>query len=99
MANQSETKQAYEAKVKAQLDKLNAQIDEMKAKAQQAKSDAQVNYHNKIEELSSKRDAVKTKFQELQNSGEEAWEDLKGGFDKAWGDLQSAFDSAVSKFK
>ncbi|NEP82826.1 MAG: hypothetical protein F6K39_34600 [Okeania sp. SIO3B3] len=99
MTNQPETKQAYEAKTKAQIDKLNAQIDELKAKAKQAQADAAINYHEKIEELSTKRDAVKNKFQELQNSSEQAWEDVKVGFESAWNDLHGAFDSAISKFK
>ncbi|NET16504.1 MAG: hypothetical protein F6K08_28625 [Okeania sp. SIO1H6] len=99
MTNKPETKQAYEAKTKAQIDKLNAQIDEMKAKAKQAKADVAINYYKKIEELSTKRDAVKVKFQELQNSSEQAWKDVKVGFEKAWDDLHGAFNSAVSKFK
>ena len=99
MTNQPETKQAYEAKIKAQLDKLNAQIDELKAKARQAKADAEIDYHSQIEELSSKRDGVQAKFEELQKSTEKAWGDVKVGFEKAWNDLHIAFDSAVSKFK
>ncbi|MGB3510857.1 MAG: hypothetical protein WBA93_16820 [Microcoleaceae cyanobacterium] len=99
MTNQPETKQAYEAKIKAQLDKLNAQIDEMKAKARQAKADVAIDYHSQIEVLSSKRDRVQGKFEELQKSTEKAWGDMKVGFEKAWNDLQSGFESAVSKFK
>lgn len=99
MTNQPETKQVYEAKIKAQLDKLNAQIDELKAKARQAKADVEIDYHSKIEELSGKRDATQVKFEELQKSSEKAWDEVKVGFENAWNELHSAFESAVSKFK
>lgn len=41
MANLTETKEVYSAKVEAKLEKLNAQIDELKAKASQKKQSFQ----------------------------------------------------------
>lgn len=99
MTMPADTKQAYEAKVKAQLDKFNAQIDEMKAKAAQAKADAAIDYHSQIEELCTQRDTVQVKLQEMQKSSEAAWSEMQVGFEKAWTQLQSSFEKATAKFK
>ncbi|MGF1675411.1 MAG: RAQPRD family integrative conjugative element protein [Rivularia sp. (in: cyanobacteria)] len=93
-----ETKQAYQEQVKAQLDKLNAQIDQMKAQAAEAKADAEIDYHSMVEDLSSKRDAVQEKLEEIGKASEDAWLDLKIGFETAWNDLNQAFQSAMDKF-
>jgi len=37
--------------------------------------------------------------QELQASGDEAWEDLKAGAKNAWDEVKSAFHDAATKFK
>ncbi|MGB3639162.1 MAG: hypothetical protein WBA39_16540 [Rivularia sp. (in: cyanobacteria)] len=94
-----ETKQAYEAKVKAQLDKLNAQIAQMKAKAAEANADAEIEYNKTIEDLSDKRDAAQVKLNEIGKASEDAWQDLKVGFESAWNDLNIAFKSAMDKFQ
>ncbi len=95
----TERKQAYEAKVKAQLDKLNAQIEELKAKAEQAKAETAVTYHSSLEEVYAKRDAAQHKLEELQQAGEDAWLDIQIGFEKAWNDLSQAFSDAGKKFQ
>jgi len=94
-----ETKQAYEAKVKAQLDNLNAQIDQMKAKAAEANADAAIEYNKMIEDLTSKRNTAQAQLDEIGKASEDAWEDLKVGFESAWNDLNVAFKSAMDKFK
>ncbi|MEM9769155.1 MAG: hypothetical protein AAF892_14930, partial [Cyanobacteria bacterium P01_D01_bin.71] len=63
----------YEAKVKAELDRLNARIDEFKAKASQAKADAEINYYSVLEELTTQRDALLAKWGEMNSAGEAAW--------------------------
>lgn len=99
MAIDADTKQAYQKKAKAQLDKLNAQIDELKAKSKQAKADAEIQYQEKLTELYTKRDNTQAKFQKLQQSSAEAWTEMQKGFESAWIELNSAWESAISKFK
>ena len=94
-----ETKQAYEAKVKAQLSQLNAQIEQMKAKAAEANADAAIEYNKAIEDLTSKRNEAQVKLDEIAKASEDAWEDLKVGFESAWNDLNVAFKSAMNKFQ
>jgi len=99
MVTQTDTKQAYQKKVQAQLEKMNAQIDELKAKGKQAKADASVEYHSQLEQLYTKRDAAQLKLEEIQKAGEEAWSELQGGFEQAWNELSSAFEKAAAKFQ
>jgi Ribonuclease G/E len=98
MSSQSEAKQAYQEKVKAEIDKLNAQIDELKAKAAQAKAETSVEYNSQLEELYVKRDTVQAKLAEIQQAGEEAWQELTAGFEKAIHDLSTGVESALAKF-
>jgi len=92
-------KQAYEEKLKAQLDEWNAKIDVLKAKAEKAGAEAKVDYHETIEKLQKKRIAARDKLQELREASDDAWEDLKDGIEEAWSSFGAAIDSAVSRFK
>ncbi|WP_204103464.1 MULTISPECIES: hypothetical protein [Spirulina sp. CCY15215] len=98
MAIQIRDKEAYKAKVKAEVDKINAQIDELNAKANQAKADAVLEYYSQMEELEAKKNAVNIKLQEMQQSSEDAWQELQVGFEKAWNELTTAFERASSRF-
>ncbi|MGA9572971.1 MAG: hypothetical protein WBS20_03380 [Lysobacterales bacterium] len=91
-------KDAYEKKVKAQLDEWGSEIDKLKAKADKAKADAQVKYYEQIDELRSMRDKASKKLARIKDAGDDAWEDLKAGMDSARDSLGSALKSAKSKF-
>ena len=92
-------RKAYEEKLDAQLKEYNAQIALLKAKAENAKADARIDYYKTIEALEQKQDKAKTKLQELQTAGDEAWEAVKTGAEKAWAEVKTAYHDAVSKFK
>jgi uncharacterized coiled-coil DUF342 family protein len=92
-------KDEYVRKMHSKLDQLNAEIDVLAAKADQAKAEAHAEYDKQIETLRSKRDHAKKRMDELQQSGEGAWEDLKAGVEMAWDALGEAVRSARSRFK
>lgn len=92
-------KEAYEKKLQAKLDEWSADIDKLKARADSAEADAQLEYYKQIEELRSMRDDAKKKLEELQQAGDDAWEDLKAGIDSAWDSLGSSIKSAMSRFR
>ena len=94
----ADQRDAYEAKVKAELDKLNARIDEFRAKADQFKADAEINYYSTLEELTSHRDALLAKWEEMNNASEAAWQDIQRGFETAWNDLARSFETATKHF-
>jgi predicted ATP-binding protein involved in virulence len=92
-------RKAYEEKLDAQLKEWNAQITLLRAKAKNAKADARIDYYKTIEALEQKQDKAKTKLQELQTAGDEAWEAVKTGAEKAWAEVKTAYHDAASKFK
>ena len=92
-------KEAYEKKLKSQLDEWNAEIAKLKAKADAAEADAQLEYHKQIEELRTLQNKAKGKLNELKEAGDSAWEDLTAGIDSAWDSLSNAVKSARSRFK
>jgi len=92
-------KQAYEEKLKSQLDEWDAKIEVLKAKAEKKGAEAKVDYQQTIEDLQKKRTKAKDRLQELRAAGDNAWEDLKSGVEQAWSSLGDAVDSAVSRLK
>ena len=92
-------KQAYEEKLKAQLNQWTAEIDVLKAKAEKAEAEAKVNYQETIEDLQEKRSRANEKLQDLRRAGDDAWEDLKEGIEEAWSSLGASIKSAMSRFK
>lgn len=94
-----ETKDAYKARIDAQLKEWSAKIAELKAKAEVAEASAKVEYVNQVEALRLKKEKAQAKLDELKKAGDEAWETLKAGVDQAVSDLKNSINSAVSKFK
>lgn len=92
-------KQAYEKKLRAQLNEWSAEIDKLKAKADKAEAEAQVEYYEKIEELRTMQRDVANKLIELEESSDDAWEDIKAGINSAWDSLDGALKSAAQRFK
>jgi predicted ATP-binding protein involved in virulence len=92
-------RKAYEEKFDAQLKEWSAEIALLNAKADKAKAEMKIEYYKTIEALQGKRDAAKTKFQELRTAGDDAWEDLKTGSENVWAEVRTAFQNAASRFK
>jgi hypothetical protein len=95
----NDKRKAYEEKLDAQLKEWNAQITLLRAKAKNAKAGAKVDYYKTIDTLEHKQDKAKTKLQELQTAGDEAWEAVKTGAEKAWAEVKTAYHDAASRFK
>ncbi|MDA0268202.1 MAG: hypothetical protein O2890_06375 [Cyanobacteria bacterium] len=96
--NLNQERDIYQARVKAELDKLDARISEYRAKLDYAKADQQAQYHDLIDQLTTQRDAIAQRFEELQKAGDSAWADLQAGFDRAWTDVNTAFQNAAQQF-
>jgi hypothetical protein len=92
-------KQAYEERLKAQLEEWNAKIDVLKAKAKKAEAGVGVEYYETIDNIKAKQVVAKNKLAEMREAGDDAWEDLKEGLEGAWNSLGDAVKSATSRFK
>ena len=92
------TRDAYVAKIKAQIDQWNAEINKYQAQARQAGADVRIEYEEQIANLKGRRDALEERLAALQQAGEGAWEELKEGAEKALISLKEALASARSRF-
>ena len=92
------SKDDYVRKMHSKLDQWSAEIDALAARADQAKAEARGDYHRQIEALRDKQSQARAKLDELQGSGEGAWQDLKAGVEMAWDSMGEAVQSARSRF-
>lgn len=92
-------KEAYQQKIRAQLDKWSAEIEKLKAGAENTDADTRIKYQKKIQELRTMQEKAEKKLDELKESRGEAWEDLKSGIEEAKDALGKALQSAKSRFK
>lgn len=93
-----EDKKSYLQKLAEQLQEWDTEIDELKVQAHLAKADAKDALQKQLDELNAKKQAAQIKLKQLQETGDEAWDDIKTGVEKSWTELRGAFRSAMSKF-
>jgi len=93
------SKEEYVRAMQAKLDEWNADIDMLTARAAELSEEARVEVSAQIVALKEKQAVARQKIEELQKSGESAWQDLKSGLELAWSAIGEAVDSAKSRFR
>ncbi|MBN2869959.1 MAG: hypothetical protein JXK04_03285 [Campylobacterales bacterium] len=91
--------EAYKQKMEAELELVQAKLAEFKAQMKISAADAQLKYGRQVDEIEQKLDAMKVKFKELSESGEDAWGDVKEGVENAWATLRATVAEAAAKLK
>jgi chromosome segregation ATPase len=86
---------AYIAKLKAQLDQFDAKMDELEAKAKDAKEDARQKYKEEITKLRHQSKLTKDKFEELKAACEDKWDAMIVDVEK----VRDAFIHSYNYFK
>jgi len=94
-----EKRDAFVQKLKAKIDEWNAEIDRLSARADQAEDEARAEYHNEIQRLKLYQEYPEHKLKEIQEAGQEAWEDLKSGAEMAFDAMSEAINSARKRIK
>jgi peptidoglycan hydrolase CwlO-like protein len=89
----------YVRKMQEKLAELNADIDKLVAKGSEVSAEMHSEYNEQLAMLKAKQAAARQKIEEVQKSGESAWQDLKAGIDLAWTAIGESIDSAKSRFK
>jgi len=89
----------YVRKMQAKLEEWNTDLDELVAKTNEVSADVRSEYKEQIASLKAKQAAARQKIEEVQKSGENAWEDLKSGIELAWTAIGEAVNSAKSRFR
>jgi len=94
------TKDEYLAKLKTQLDGWKGEVEALEAKASDALDDAKPEIEAQIAALNAKFAEGESKFAELADATEEAWEELKvdaeATFNKLVGEFQEDVKEAVA---
>ena len=94
-----ESRNAYQAKLTAQLHLWNARLATWKAQADIAQADMHIAMQHQIDALHSRQQDMYQKLEALKEATDESWEELKTGIGKAWDACKEAFDNAAAKFK
>lgn len=95
----STTKEAYREIMNARLKELEAEIQKLSAKAEAKKARAKIDYQEQLRSVQNRKDAVRSKLDELSRSSGEAWMDLKRGVEEAWEELKQATQRARARFE
>jgi predicted nucleic acid-binding Zn-ribbon protein len=92
-------KNAYLQKLSEQLMHKEAELDKLKARVSAAKEDIRVELLKEIEDLHAKKEAAKGKIKQLQEAGDDMWDDVKAGAENSWSELRAAFSKVYSTLK
>lgn len=96
-------KEAFQRKMKQQLDDLNAKWGHERQKleemAQHATADVLKKLETERKELRKLRSQMKEKIVDLEVASENAWEDVKDKSEASWKELNERFNKVVSRFK
>ncbi len=83
-------KEAYQEKVRAQFREWKADIEKLMARADKAKAEGKIEFYKRAETLNAKYQAALKRSQELQEAGEDKWEEFKAGVEAALGEVKEA---------
>ena len=89
---------AYVAKLKAQLDEWNAEVKKWEAKAKGAQADVRIEYEKQLDAFRRQRDQAMEQMRQVQTAAGDAWIDLVHGADEAWAKARDAFAKARAHF-
>jgi len=86
----STTRDAYQAKIKAQLDEWSAKLDVLKARLAGAEASSRLDLHHAADELHRLHDAGKRQLATLAATSADAWKDAKAGVEDGWNKVSDA---------
>ncbi len=91
------SKEAYKAKMEAQLKLWSARFDGMKAKADKASAGAKIELLKQVEELKALEGAAKKHIAEVEASATDAWHTAKEGIERRWNQLSGSIEALWNK--
>lgn len=93
------TKKAYQEKIDAELELVSAKLSELKARARISAAKAHSKYGKEIDALEQEVVTIRSKVKEMEEAGEDSWEQLKYGVEQGWSALSTAVHDAAAKYK
>ncbi len=92
-----ERRNAYEDKLRAQVEEWNAKLDQLRAKASQADADTRIEIQERIRELEKARENAQGELEALTKVGEDAWDKAKKKADDAVATVERKLSEALEK--
>jgi hypothetical protein len=95
------TKDEYQRKLEARLDRIDREMDEERARAEKRKMDAKARreYNERMEDLRKLRADTRSKWDEMKNATADGWEKFKDGVDNSVDRLDRAWDRFKADMK
>ncbi|HKJ52400.1 MAG TPA: coiled coil domain-containing protein [Gammaproteobacteria bacterium] len=91
-------KAAYRQKIEASMEEWDAEIDKIEARADRAGADMQLQYFEELKKLRALQEVARGKLEELEEAGDDAWEELRNDVDNATNAIERAVNVAVTRF-
>ncbi len=98
MITTTTTRKEYIENLYSLLDDLNKTVSRWESNLKAARASAEEGSAELLQSLRESRDQAKQKLTEVQNAGEQAWEDLAEGALAAYENLDDAFSKARKRF-
>jgi recombinational DNA repair ATPase RecF len=94
-----EDKKSYLQKMADQLKQWDTEINDLKARVKKTRAESKTELLNQIDELHKKQANAHSKLKQLQEAGDDAWDEIKSGVERSWNEFKGAFSNASAKFK
>ena len=91
-------KAAYRQKIEVSMEEWNAEVDKLEARADRAGADMQLQYYEELKKLRALQEEARSKLEELEEAGDDAWEGLKNDVDNAISAIQRAVNTSSTRF-
>jgi hypothetical protein len=89
----------YIIKMQAKLAEWDTEINMLVARGDEIASDVKAEYKAQVEMLKEKLVVARKKVEELQQAGDNAWNDLKSGLEVVRFAMKESINSARSRFR
>jgi hypothetical protein len=84
-------REEFKAKAKQTIDDLFAHIDKLEVKMNKAKADSKEKYKTEIDELKVKGAELQDKYNKLEDTVEDKWEEVKAAFQESIPSFKKGF--------
>ena len=91
------TREAYKAKMDAQLERWSARLAVLKAKAHGASAEARVELLKQADELEAFERSAKKHIAHVEASAAQSWHEVRGGIERTWNRLSGSVESIWAK--
>ena len=87
-----QTREEYIEKMQQQLDEWNRELDTLEGRVTTATRPAREKLRDQLDKIRHTHDTGKAKLEEIQEAGQEGWDELKGDVNDIWEALRHSIN-------